>query len=457
MIPHATQQLSGWGRTPIAECAVYRPESLRGLEAVVSSEDQPSLIARGLGRSYGDAAVNDGGGVVLATRLNRLLAFDEDQGIVTSEGGVGLDELLDTFLPRGWFLPVTPGTKFVTVGGAIANDVHGKNHHRDGTFSSFVMWFDLMLADGSVLRCSREENTDAFWATIGGAGLTGIVLTAQLKLLRVETGYMKLDMTRCTDLDTVMAALAESDAGYRYSVAWVDSLARGARLGRSFLANADHALQNDLPSNVRDPFRPPGKRKLNVPFDFPSWVLNPLSIRIFNETVYRTHPSRSGKIEDYDSYFYPLDSIHHWNRIWGKRGFTQYQAVFPKDEAEGVREMLEKLSAFSLGSYLAVLKRMGPQGEGLLSFPFEGYTLTLDLPFRKGSEPLLDELDRLVLNRGGRLYLAKDVTTKAEVFQAMYPRLDEFRGIKAKLDPHGRFSSRQSRRLGLCLNGEAKN
>jgi FAD/FMN-containing dehydrogenase len=457
MIPNATQQLSGWGRTPLVDCAVYRPESLRAAEALVVSDEQPYLIARGLGRSYGDAAVNDGGGVVLATRLNRMLSFDADEGIVTCESGVGLDELLDAFMPRGWFLPVTPGTKFVTVGGAIANDVHGKNHHRDGVFSDFVSWFDLLLADGSVLHCSRDENADAFWATVGGAGLTGIILGVQLRLLRVESAYMKIDFKRCKDFDDVLAALAESDERYRYSVSWVDVLARGAHLGRSFLANADHASIGDLSKNIQHPLATRSSRKLAVPFEFPSWAINPLSIRIFNEATYRTHPSQDGKIVSYDSYFYPLDRIHNWNRVYGKRGFTQYQAVFPMDQAEGIREMLEKLSASSLGSYLSVLKRMGPQGNGLLSFPFEGYTLTLDLPFRKGTEPLFDELDRLVLDRGGRLYLAKDVTTKAEVFQAMYPRLDEFREIKAKLDPNGRFSSRQSRRLGICSNGEVAN
>jgi len=457
MIPHATQQLSGWGRTPVTECAVYRPESLRAMEAVVASHEHPNLIARGLGRSYGDAALNGDGAVVLATRLNRMLSFDADAGIVICEGGVGLNELVDALLPKGWFLPVTPGTKFVTVGGAIANDVHGKNHHRDGVFSNFISWFDLLLADGSVLRCSREENADAFWATIGGAGLTGIILTVELSLLRVESAYMKIDFKQCKDFDDVLASMAESDERYRYSVSWVDVLARGARLGRSFLANADHASLADLPKNIQQPLVTHPARKLAVPFEFPSWAINPLSIRIFNEATYRTHPSREGRIVSYDSYFYPLDRIHNWNRVYGKRGFTQYQAVFPTDQVEGIREMLEKLSASSLGSYLSVLKRMGPQGDGYLSFPFEGYTLTLDLPFRKGTEPLFDELDRLVLNRGGRLYLAKDVTTKAEVFQAMYPRLDAFREIKTKLDPNGRFSSRQSRRLGICSNGEAAN
>ncbi len=457
MIPHATQQLSGWGRTPVTECDVYRPESLQALEALVTSDEQPNIIARGLGRSYGDASVNDGGGVVLATRLNRMLSFDADAGVVTCEAGVGLDELVNAFLPKGWFLPVTPGTKFVTVGGAIANDVHGKNHHRDGVFSNFVAWLDLLLADGSVLHCSRDENADAFWATVGGAGLTGIILTAQIQLLQVESAYMKIDSRRCKDLDEVLAALSESDGRYRYSVSWVDVLASGAHLGRSFLANGDHASRDDLPGNTTNPFATRDKRKLAVPIEFPSWALNSLSIKIFNEAIYRTHPTRNNQIESYDSYFYPLDRIHNWNRVYGKRGFTQYQAVFPPDQTEGIREMLEKLSAASLGSYLSVLKRMGPQGEGMLSFPFEGYTLTLDLPFRKGAEPLFEELDRLVLNRGGRLYLAKDVTTKADVFQAMYPRLDEFRAVKAKLDPHNRFSSRQARRLGLCSNGKAAN
>lgn len=449
MIPSSTQRLSGWGRYPAEDCAVFRPEKRRTVAEILASEQQPHFIARGLGRSYGDTAVNGGGGVLSTARLNRMLAFDEDTGILECESGVSLAGIVSAFLPRGWFLPVTPGTKFVTVGGAIANDVHGKNHHRDGTFGAYVRQLTLLTPKGKSIACSPDKDSDVFWATVGGIGLTGIILTATIQLQRVESAYMKVDYRRTRNIHEALEAIRETDAHYQYSVAWVDCLAKGASLGRSILMLGDHAAPNALPSG-RDPFGARPRKKPGVPFDFPGVVLNPLSIKAFNAAFYAFHPTSDGKIVDYDTYFYPLDAIGNWNRIYGKRGFTQYQATFPADRVEGLVKLLERLSAASCASFLAVLKRLGPEGSGLLSYPFEGFTLTLDIPIRVGLLAFLQDCDRLVLEYGGRLYLAKDMCMHADTFAAMYPRVGEFRKVRRKLDPNGLLSSRMARRLRLA-------
>ena len=448
MEPFALKHLSGWGRFPIEECHVFRPEKRRGVGAVVASGQQANYIARGLGRSYGDASVN-GDGVIDMSRLNRMLAFDAETGVLECEAGVSLAEIVATFAPRGFFLPVLPGTKFITVGGAIANDVHGKNHHQDGTFGRFVKDFVLLTARGEILRCSPRSNRDVFWATIGGVGLTGIVLTARLQLRPIETAYVLVDYLRARNIDEALAAFAESDKDYAYSVAWVDCLAKGRHLGRSVLMRGNHAPRSALGQSDAHPLRIKPKGQKTVPVDFPSATLNPLSVRLFNNFYYTLHPTAMGKLVDYDSYFFPLDSINEWNRMYGKRGFTQYQVVFPAGDTEGLIGLLEQVSTSSCASFLAVLKRLGPANPGLLSFPFEGYTLTLDIPMRKHIAAFLRELDQHVLAHGGRLYCAKDVITLPETFAAMYPTLDEFRNIKARLDPNGLFSSRLARRLAI--------
>lgn len=452
MEPFAVQRLSGWGRFPVEECHVFRPEKRRLVASILGARSERNYIARGLGRSYGDAAVNGGGGVLDHSRLNRMISFNRETGVLECESGVSLAEILDTFVPRGFFLSVLPGTKFVTVGGAIANDVHGKNHHRDGTFSQFVDSFDLLTACGEVLTCTPDQNSDAFWATVGGIGLTGIILTARIRLQRVESAYVTVDYFRAHNIDEALAAMAESDDRYKYSVAWVDCLARGASLGRSVLMRGNHAGQSAVPGG--EPYRIKSKFQKSVPFDFPGIALNPLAIRAFNEVFYRMHSTAEGKVVDYDSYFCPLDSIHHWNRMYGKRGFGQYQATFPLSNSGGLVELLEQISRSSMASFLAVLKRLGPAGPGLLSYPSEGYTITLDIPMRRDLIPALHELDRRVLDHGGRLYCAKDASTLPETFAAMYPGLDEFRAIKTRLDPENVFSSTMARRLGIVSAAE---
>jgi FAD/FMN-containing dehydrogenase len=446
--PFEKQNLAGWGRYEPAECHVYRPERREALATFFKGSADPHYIARGLGRSYGDPAVNSGGGVINMQRLNRMLAFDPATGVLECEAGVSLAEILEAFVGRGYFLPVTPGTKFVTVGGAIANDVHGKNHHGDGTFGRFVESLRLLTADGETLSCSPDQNPDVFWATVGGVGLTGIILTAKIRLQPIESAYIVVDYYKAANLDDCLGTMADSDTNYKYSVAWVDCLAKGKSLGRSVLMRGNHAVPGDLPAG-QDPHVLKPRRGKAIPIDFPGFVLNPLSIRAFNTVFYAMHKSVSGQIVDYDSYFYPLDGIQHWNRMYGRRGFVQYQATLPPESVRGLVQILERLSQSGRASFLAVLKGFGEANPGMLSHPFHGYTLTLDIPNHRGLVPFLHELDAILLDHGGRLYLAKDAAAKPETIAAMYPRLDEFKGVHRRLDPNRRISSNMARRLHL--------
>lgn len=443
--------LSGWGRYKPVPCTAYRPERCSELNAFLSRQTSP-FIARGLGRSYGDAAVNEGGTVLDMSRMNRMYSFDVETGILECEGGVSLAEILDVFVPRGFFLSVTPGTKFVTVAGAIANDVHGKNHHCDGTFTQFVDSIVLWTPSKGIITCSREENSSIFWATAGGAGLTGIILSAKLRLRRVDSAYVKVDYTQCANLDEVLAAMESSDKDYLYSVAWVDCLASGKSLGRSVLMHGNHASVGELPEKGRvAPYRLPRRPTLAIPVDFPGFVLNPYSIKAFNALFYAKNRTASDIVIDYDKYFYPLDGIHQWNRMYGKSGFIQYQASFPYESRAGLVKLLERLSASQCASFLAVLKCFGASGPGMLSHPMPGYTLTLDIPNAFGLDALVGSLDRLLLEYGGRLYLAKDSLARPETFAAMYPRLDEFREIREQVDPDHLLASNLSKRL--CIDG----
>lgn len=454
MPPWVRRELSGWARYPVEACHEFRPERRGAVAEILASGGQSSYIARGLGRSYGDCALNRGAGVVNLTRLDRFLNFDEDTGEVRCEAGVSFEALLQTCLPRGWFPPVTPGTKFVTVGGAIANDIHGKNHHADGTFGAAVNEMTLLTPNGERVVCGPQRNADLFWATVGGAGLTGFILDARFRMLKVETAYLKADHLRVKGLAEAMRAMLDSDAGYRYSVAWIDGLARGKSLGRSVLMRANHARLLDLPAGTPNPLWPPPRGRCGVPFNLPSLTLNRWSVRAFNTLYYATHGDAAGKLVDFDAYFYPLDSIAHWYRLYGRRGFVQFQVSFPAASAEaGLAEVLEKLSASGRASFLAVLKRFGAANAGWLSFPSPGFTLALDLPMRDGLPRLLGELESRVLAHGGRIYAAKDALTTADAFRAMYPELGRFRALRAELDPRGLLSSSLARRLGLARAG----
>ncbi len=445
-------QLASWGRFPVTPTELLRPARTDELLSLLGERRYASLIGRGYGRSYGDAALNAGGGVVEQTRLDRMLAFDETTGVLVAEAGLRLKDILEVFVPRGWFLPVTPGTKYVSLGGALACDIHGKNHHRDASFSDHVEWFELLTADGRLRRCSKTEQADLFWATAGGMGLTGLILTVALKLRRIETAYISVDYARTRDLDETLERCEAEDDRYRYAVCWIDCLATGKRLGRSVLMRGDHLAAAELPARLRDrPLALPRKREVAVPFSFPNGVINPLTVKAFNTAFYHKHPkSRVGVVVDFDTYFYPLDAVLEWNRIYGRRGFVQYQPVLPLETSRATLiKLLEALSRAKIASFLAVLKRFGPQ-EGLLSFPMPGYTLALDIPMT-GARMLavLDELDDIVVQAGGRIYLGKDARLKPRHLEAMYPRLAQWRRIKQAVDPEGVFSSDLARRVGL--------
>lgn len=446
MIPSRTERLSGWGRHPVRECRVYRPEKVSELAQVFASAPAGGVVPRGLGRAYGDAALNEGGAVVSHLRLNRLLSFDAETGVLECEGGVSLGEIVDAFLPRGWFLPVVPGTRHVTVGGAIAADVHGKNHHADGTFARFVDEIRLLTPGRGILTCSREVEADAFRATLGGMGLTGAVVSARLRLMRVESAWITVDQAPTRDLDHALARFSDADAGHRYSVAWIDALARGRNLGRGVLLLGDHAPA----SAVRgDPFarRKGGARA--VPFDAPPLLLNRLTIGAFNRAYRASHRQKTGMLQPLEPFFWPLDAVGGWNRLYGRRGFIQYQCVVPPGAEDALRSVLERAAASGRASFLAVLKRFGSAGEGLLSFPMEGWTLSLDFPVAAGLEEMVRAMDQVVADAGGRVYLAKDAMLNAETFARMYPAADAFRTVRRTLDPDGVLSSSLARRVGL--------
>ena len=446
----ATQSLSGWGRYPVESCHVFRPEKRSEVAATLASGSQPSYIPRGLGRSYGDAALNENAGVIWPVLLNRFLSFDSAAGVLECESGVSLAEIIQYFLPRGWFLPVTPGTKFVTVGGAIAAEIHGKNHHKDGSFSNFVLDFRLLAPTGEVLLCSPAVHPEIFWATVGGMGLTGVVLSARLQLRRVDSAYVFVDFYKAPNLEDALTTMEASDERYEYSVAWIDGIATGKTMGRSVLMRGNHAAAAELPAKVRQALAAPTGHQWNLFFDFPSGALNRLTVQAFNTAFYAIHHTVPRQLVGLEKFFYPLDAINQWNRMYGKRGFVQYQIALPQASGRaGLRTILDRLARSGRASFLAVLKRFGDAGPGLLSFPMRGYTLALDIPAARGLVPFIHELDRMTLDYGGRIYLAKDALLQAGDFAAMYSQLESFRAIQRKLDPKRLFSSSLARRLEI--------
>ncbi|MDZ4200392.1 MAG: FAD-binding oxidoreductase [Kiritimatiellia bacterium] len=439
-------RVTNWGNYPVAEAEVFslrREDELRRRLAGARG-----VIARGMGRCYGDSSLADW--IVDTRPYNRILSFDAVRGIVRCEAGVTIADLLEVFLPRGWFPPVTPGTKYVSIGGAIASDVHGKG---PGSFCDHVLEFRLLTADGEARTCSRTESPERFETTRGGMGLTGVILEATLQLMPVETACIREQVTSCPDLESVMASFQSASAN-RYSVAWIDCVARGRRMGRGILMSGDHLPQADLSARARrhPPLNPPAGRRFQVPFFFPNLALNPWTIRAFNQAYVWANPTRQ-RVVGTEAFFYPLDFVDDWNRIYGRRGFTQYQFLLPPESCErGLPEMLERIVKFGAGSFLAVLKKFSPQ-ETFMSFPREGFFLALDFPLSPALFPLLDDLDRRLLELGGRLYLAKDARMKPETFFGGYPNAREFQRRIREWDPEARFQSHQSRRLGLHEGG----
>ncbi|MGW7053793.1 FAD-binding protein [Streptomyces sp. NPDC054887] len=450
----APVEVTGWGRTaPTTAARVVRPRSYEEAAAAVldcAAHGARGGIARGLGRAYGDAAQNAGGSVLDMTGLDRIRAIDARTGVVECDAGVSLHRLMEVLLPLGWFVPVTPGTRYVTVGGAIGADIHGKNHHGSGSFSRHVLSLELLTADGEVRTV--PAGTDLFDATAGGMGLTGVILSATVRLHPVQTSLMSVDTERAADLDDLMARLTATDHRYRYSVAWIDLLARGAAMGRSVLTRGEHAPLDALPARARrEPlaFRP--GRLPAAPGFVPEGLLGRTSVGLFNTLWYRRAPrARTGELQKLSAFFHPLDGVPHWNRIYGRGGFVQYQFAVGYGQEEALHRIVGRISRRGCPSFLAVLKRFGDGDPGWLSFPVAGWTLALDIPAGlPGLGAFLDELDEEVVAAGGRVYLAKDSRLRPELLAAMYPRLPEFRALRADLDPGGVFTSDLSRRLSL--------
>lgn len=445
-----SQGISNWGNYPIVHTDEKSFSSMNQLNALIQSEE--GAIARGLGRCYGDASLSDSS-LLSTLKFNKILQFDNQTGIFEAQSGISFEKILEIVVPKGWFLPVSPGTKYITLGGAVASDVHGKNHHGEGSFSNYVLELSLLNADGNILICSPNQNGDLFWATCGGMGLTGIIISVRFRLKKIETSFIKKLEIKAKNLDHIIS-LFEEYKSYTYSMAWIDCLKGGNQFGRSIMMAGEHALLQELDSKKSvNPLALPDKPKLSIPFYFPDFTLNTLSVKAFNFLYYNVHPSgKSEKIVLFDPFFYPLDSILNWNRMYGKKGFVQYQFVIPfENSRKGLVDILSKIRNKGMGSFLAVLKLFGPQN-GLISFPIEGYTLALDFPITRELFPFLDILDKIVLDYGGRIYLTKDARMGSEMFWRGYENASQFKSIIEKYNPQGFFSSLQSKRLLITQN-----
>lgn len=455
--------VTGWGRTPrsrstvheitVAEAGDVLAETLREM---ANGGVTRGVLPRGLGRSYGDAATNSGGHLLRIIDPGAAgIHLDAQTGLAIVEAGVSLDTLLKAAVPAGWFLPVSPGTRQVTIGGAIAAHIHGKNHHREGSFGRHVLWIDLMAATGEIHRLTAHSDPDLWWATIGGMGLTGLILAAQVQLIAIETSRCRVDTERANDLDDLMERMDSGDDSYHYSVAWVDLLARGRSLGRGVLTRGDHARLADLPTPTgrtkgSDPLAYGARHIATVPRQVPHLV-NRLAVQAFNQAYFRLAPRhRTGEITSISSFFHPLDALAQWNRLYGRTGFFQYQFVVPFGEETALRRAVELVAQSGAASFLAVLKRFGPADDALLGFAMSGWTLTLDLPAgADGLTSLVRDLDDLVMQAAGRIYLAKDAVSRPEVIAAGYPQLHRWREICDRVDPDRIWNSDLSRRLEL--------
>jgi decaprenylphospho-beta-D-ribofuranose 2-oxidase len=435
--------LAGWGRSSTAAATACRPERVSEIREALRQTGAEGIISHGGGRSYGDAALNSGGRAILTGRLDRLLAFDRESGLLVAEPGVTFETLMQVFMPRGFMAPVAPGTAFATLGGAVANDVHGKNHDRAGSFGNHVAWVDLMLPSGAIIRASSEEEPELFDATVGGIGLTGVIVSLGLRLVAVPSAAVVVREERMPDLDAFMAALLQARDSASYSVGWIDALARGASLGRGLLQTAEPALDGATAE--------PRKRTRSVPVEFPNFALNSLGIQAFNRWHYsRVPPDGRERIVPWETFLYPLDSLHNWNRIYGRRGFYQFQCVLPEGAgAAGLRALLGAITEARSASFLAVLKTLGSEGRGFLSFAQRGWTLALDFPRTHRVTALMSRLERITLDHGGRIYLAKDALLSPAGFRAMYPALPHLQTVLEAVDPDGVMASDLSRRLRI--------
>ncbi len=435
--PAPLSTLSGWGQLSVPGREL-RSEDLEALT-------EHAVLTRGLARSYGDSSLPPPGETtVVATPLaDRVLSFDARSGVLRAEAGFSLQQMYDVFLPRGWFTPVTPGTQYVTLGGMVAADVHGKNHHVDGTIGRHVRALKLRVASGDIVECSREREPDLFRATIGGMGLTGHILEVELQLAAVPSPWIWAEQQRVANIEEYLKALKESAAGWPLTMGWIDCLSQGARLGRGALLRGRWATPAEAPKRF-----PHAPARFPLPIVFPSWFMGQTIGRIANEAIFRISRPKAGHIMHPHSFFYPLDMLLDWHRLYGRRGFTQHQSVLPEAAGpEAVRGLLELLSREGAASFLCVIKDCGEQGEGLLSFPLKGTSIALDLPVRDNTQQVVDRLNEFVIKAGGRIYLAKDAFTRADHYRAMEPRLDEWQAIRRRWDPDRRLRSAQSVRM----------
>jgi FAD/FMN-containing dehydrogenase len=436
--------LAGWGQHPLVPAHEVRSENL---ERIVDGRP----LSRGLGRSYGDSSLPAAGDreVVSTTLADRILAFDESTGVMRAEAGLSLHDIYYLLLPRGWFVPVTPGTQFVTLGGMVAADVHGGNHHVDGCFGTHVSRLRMRLASGRIVECSRTEERELFLATVGGMGLTGHILEVEFRMTPVSSPWLWGESEQVPSIEKFVEVLARDAAGWPFTKGWIDCVSRGRSLGRGIMYRARWATAAEAPARA-----PTHKGGFGVPINLPSWLVNRVTTRIYNGFRYRTNARRPGIVHP-DIFFYPLDGIRHWNRLFGRRGFTQYQCVIPHEA--GARALVRIMELITqkgvVASPVCVIKDCGPEGEGMLSFPKKGMSLAIDFPVRAWTQRVVDELNDLVIAQGGRIYLAKDAFTRAEHFRAMEPRLDEFLRVRRLWDPEGRFRSAQSARLFGDLAG----
>jgi decaprenylphospho-beta-D-ribofuranose 2-oxidase len=446
-------ELTGWGHTAPSGADVYAPVTADELAATVASAPGRGTLARGLGRSYGDAAQNAGGQVVDTTMVDDVLTFDADSGVLDVASGASLDKLMRALVPRGWFVPVTPGTRHVTVGGAIAADIHGKNHHRSGSWCNHVSSLRLATPATGVVTVGPGSDPGLFWATAGGMGLTGTVIDATVTLAPIETSRMVVDTDRTDDLDECMAMLSSGDDDYEYTVAWIDLIPVRGALGRSIVTRGRFARVDELPSRARrQPLAFAPQPLVDVPPVVPSGLVDGWRVKAFNEAWYRRAPRRRrGEVQSISRYFHPLDGVGDWNRLYGPRGFLQWQCVIPFSSEGVLRDIAEALQREKVPTLIGVLKRFGPANPGPLSFPIAGWTLAVDIPgTAKGLGPVLERLDAVVADAGGRIYLAKDSRMRPELLPVMYPRLDEWKAVRARVDPNGVLQSDLGRRLGLC-------
>lgn len=442
--------LAGWGRYPVSPAHLVPVHAPAEASRILAGRGDKQVLGRGAGRAYGDSAINRDNLCLDYTPSDRFLSFDEKTGILHAEAGVTLEQVIEHFVPRGWFLPATPGTKYPTLGGSVACDVHGKSKRSIG---HFIVRLHMLLADRSRIVCSPKEKADLFWATIGGMGLTGLIESVEIKLMPVETSQLRYEGVKARDLEHIFQLYEESD-DTPMTVAWIDCLAQGRHLGRSIMMRGGFAKKNELKTAARrrNPLELRPTPKVTVPLEFPAWSLNKLSVAAFNTVFYGKHPQSTRSLVDIDTFFYPLDKVLKWNRIYGKPGMAQYQFLIPpKYGFEGIKTVLEAIAKSGRASFLAVLKKFGPvPTKAPLSFPTAGYFIALDFPVAGGAIFRdMDRWDELVLKFGGRLYLAKDSRMRAETFAAMYPRLKEWQAVKAKYDPDQVFCSDQARRLGL--------